>query len=64
MKNKLTTLTLTQNELDHLLYVLETDLITDMYEHSSSCWKSSLNKKTKKLIEEIKLQTIWSKVIV
>lgn len=66
MKNKLTTITFTQNEFDHLLYILENDVESDMldYCNTSSSWKSSMNKKTRKLIEEIKLQTVWNSVTV
>jgi len=60
MKNKLTTITFTQDEFDHLLYVLETDVeSTELdYDNMSPSWKACMNDKTSKLIEKIKLQIV------
>jgi hypothetical protein len=51
MKNDLHTVTLTKSELDQLFRVLENDVKQNR----------SDSKRTKNLLEEIKLQTVWSK---
>lgn len=54
MKTDLTTVSFTKKEFEHLLYILDREVKNDRGDV----------KRTKNLLEEIKLQTVWSKASV